>query len=870
MRLMRNWQLKAFQLLIAVFLLTTIIMGQGDIPIFTFIDDFNDNDMDFVYIKHPYQYFLWEDLQIAGLWQVGSSPYLSIKEENQQLEITFRSDSIGRVFGAAYKTRFWLIGDFDVQVDYKLIKWPSSNGVRVALSAISEQIERHVERVSFGPIDRESWPPTQAREVYLTHFQEGVRGFIPTNHTEGTLRLERKGEQLIGYFWDTDINDWREISRGFIESGKVRIQIAAWSHKWEGENFFIGQEVKVAFDNFRIDGQIVFQPDNVVIAVPGMGGTQLGLRYWENNQWVETGLSRGPGFPWDIFFGVGNPENLKFIVTDRSAYPERDDIIALRMLDIPSNNDIVYLSRVISRFGYTVFAFPYDFRYSVRNSDRNNALSLENHINRIKYLTGVDYVNIIAHSMGGLIVKQYLKNKVDRGESTDIRTLITIGTPFLGAPTAFQAIRYGYNFGVPIISGGKVKKIAPTIPGIYNLIPYPKHFGDYYFTDRGPVEISDFLSKEYYPYLSEKEMKQFHEELDLWKIPSNVNVYNISGYNQSTLIAINEGMKDTFYSSTPPFILLFRYTTAGDGTVPLNSATAINSKKQFYVELDHGGMLSDVDVLTLIVNLLRNNDNYISDKIRTSLPKEMKNIINFMTLSPVRFVVYDSIGNCTGILPDGTFEEQIPGSKVDIVNDHQIVSIPENNDSYIVVIEGLSEGTFTFIQTENDWKGELIRATAWIDVLTTPGAQSMLFTEFGAQGLSLIVDSDGDSIPDTITPPTIQDVTNQIQATFSGFRYNRLTKRYVQNVTITNITNIPIEAPVSIVLTNLTQGVSLFNATGTTTFVKPIGSPYRTVNVGSDNILAPGESVSTTLEFTNPNNLPISYDILVLAGASVR
>jgi hypothetical protein len=384
-----------------------------------------------------------------------------------------------------------------------------------------------------------------------------------------------------------------------------------------------------------------------------------------------------------------------------------------------------------------------------------------------------------------------------------------------------------------------------------------------------PVEISSFLSNNYYTYLSEKEMKQFHEELDLWNIPSNVNVYNISGYGQSTLFKIIEGnSSQTFVGSTAPCLPL-TYTTAGDGTVPLISATAINSKKQFYVKLNHGAILGDNDILALIANLLQNNENYTSVKIRTSLP-EMKNSINFTTCSPVRFVVYDSMGNRTGVLPDGTFEEQIPGSRVDVLDDHQFVSIPENSDSYIVVIEGLDEGTFTFIQTENDWKGNLIRVTAWLDVPTTPGAQSLLFTEFGAQGLALIVDSDGDSIPDTITPPTIQNVTNQLQMTFSGFRYNRLTRRYVQSVTITNITGIPIEAPVSIILVNLTQGVSLFNATGTTTFIEPIGSPYKTVNVGNDNILSPGESVSVVFEFTNPNNLPISYNVLVLAGASIR
>ena len=85
---------------------------------------------------------------------------------------------------------------------------------------------------------------------------------------------------------------------------------------------------------------------------------------------------------------------------------------------------------------------------------------------------------------------------------------------------------------------------------------------------------------------------------------------------------------------------------------------------------------------------------------------------------------------------------------------------------------------------------------------------------------------------------------------------------------ITNVSNNPINAPVALALDNLTQTVTLFNADGVTSCAAPAGSPFRLVNVGSDNILSPGESVVVTLEFTNPNNLNINFTPRLLAGSN--
>ena len=69
-----------------------------------------------------------------ALWAVsvyGTGP--QIAEQNQELEIAIPGWSYGADFGAKLSSRFLFRGDFDVQVDFRLLTWPFGNGVRTAL-----------------------------------------------------------------------------------------------------------------------------------------------------------------------------------------------------------------------------------------------------------------------------------------------------------------------------------------------------------------------------------------------------------------------------------------------------------------------------------------------------------------------------------------------------------------------------------------------------------------------------------------------------------------------------------------------------------------------------------------------------------------
>lgn len=111
------------------------------------------------------------------------------------------------------------------------------------------------------------------------------------------------------------------------------------------------------------------------------------------------------------------------------------------------------------------------------------------------------------------------------------------------------------------------------------------------------------------------------------------------------------------------------------------------------------------------------------------------------------------------------------------------------------------------------------------------------------------------------------DVSGSVTITPAGFVLNPVTKRYAQNVTVTNVSAVAIPAPISLVLDSLSGNAALFNATGITdALVPPAGSPF----LNADITLAPGQSTTFALQFTDPTNAAITYNTRVLAGPGAR
>jgi hypothetical protein len=106
------------------------------------------------------------------------------------------------------------------------------------------------------------------------------------------------------------------------------------------------------------------------------------------------------------------------------------------------------------------------------------------------------------------------------------------------------------------------------------------------------------------------------------------------------------------------------------------------------------------------------------------------------------------------------------------------------------------------------------------------------------------------SLPSTAPSPT--NVSGDVKVTEGGFRYDFSKKAFVQTVTITNTSGSALNGPLYLVLPNLSSNATLANSSGTYN-----GDPYLTA---ATNALAANQSITLTLEFTDPTHKAITYD----------
>ncbi len=175
-----------------------------------------------------------------NLWhtvQIGTGPAVTVA--NNRLEITIppnsTNDSFQAIFGAGLTSACIVHGDFDLQVGFTLLTWPSASGVRTGLGSSfllggtgpsASTTPFAVERDSFGNPSVDF--PNQPREVYLTHLIDGVQGIVPTSAQSGQLRLVRSGATATGYYLNS--STWIVIHNGPVDPGDLGFGFAAWSH----------------------------------------------------------------------------------------------------------------------------------------------------------------------------------------------------------------------------------------------------------------------------------------------------------------------------------------------------------------------------------------------------------------------------------------------------------------------------------------------------------------------------------------------------------------------------------------------------------------------------------------------------------------
>lgn len=110
----------------------------------------------------------------------------------------------------------------------------------------------------------------------------------------------------------------------------------------------------------------------------------------------------------------------------------------------------------------TFFPFPYDWRLGAAQ----NAERLADYVGCVRAFYPSRPINLLAHSMGGLVARRYLLVS----DAPPIRRLVTVGTPWLGAPSAVQNLENG-SFMPLIWTWDDLRYAMPSLPAIAELLP---------------------------------------------------------------------------------------------------------------------------------------------------------------------------------------------------------------------------------------------------------------------------------------------------------------------------------------------------------------------------------------------------------------
>lgn len=501
---------------------------------------------------------------------------------------------------------------------------------------------------------------------------------------------------------------------------------------------------------------------NPVILIPGITGTYL-LKDNDNHDEVWPNLTQMllPGD--DLFL------NYLALETDGTENPDRpvllDDIIR-GAVGVHVFNSLI---DELTANGYTentdLFTFPYDWR----KSSAENATLLKNKIEEVLSKTGAEKVDLVAHSMGGLIAKKYIAD--NSGDKID--KLIFLGTPHLGAPKAFKVLMYGDNMGfntffhlVNILKPSTAKIISQNMPAVYELLPSEKYVsdnGDYVINavdKNNPInldygETKDLMIEKGRNSLIFPFAEKLHDGVDNLDL-STVNTYNFVGCGTKTIGQIITKRKRswTHLWLTWEDDYDLKYVN-GDETVPLFSADGISTNNKYFVKNTvHGSLPSGDGAKEDVRAILKGDTLPTSPDILTDVSNCNISGKVVSTHSPVELHIYDENGNHTGLNTDGDIEENIPNVQYDVIEGEDFAFLPDGIN-YKIVTKATDTGGFNFQIKDEDKNDNITDTYDWTLIpLETLQAQGEIWVgpSYPESDYAVQMDEDGNGTVDQTFP----------------------------------------------------------------------------------------------------------------------
>ncbi|MEI6288390.1 MAG: hypothetical protein WCP18_02270, partial [bacterium] len=508
------------------------------------------------------------------------------------------------------------------------------------------------------------------------------------------------------------------------------------------------------------------------------------------------------------------------------------DLLGQWQLD-PILNTYDNLWQALKNAGYeegkNLFSLPYNWRLS----NVITAGLLKTKIQEIKNICNCDKVDLVAHSMGGIVARTYIEGD---GYNNDVDKLIFLATPHLGSTKTYlmwasgipgirksdwifsrifnaEAERNGFGSASQYIRNKPIESVNQILP-IYS-----------YLRDKGSNSLRQYPDN----YPRNYFLEQLNQADNLAKLNS-VQIYNFlaNTTDEETItnlrvVSHNDPFGDWSYGEPENFEYLWTDQGIeygpGDTTVPKGSNSNFNNSPDIIIDSDHTSIPTDAQ--KQVIKILTGTEP--TTEVRENF---VHNAIMVQIHSPADFVITAPDGKKLGFgqnqIPNAFYTnigEQFAVIKNPLEGEYKVDLTGTGNGSYKLVLSYLDDQN----NTDNSFNGQI-----------TVGEQQSFTANYSqASGTSIELK------PVDHTPPII-NITNPI-ASSSYFRSDIL------NINYTAIDDFSGTATISITLNNQPLATSTLNLSA-----YPVGN-YNLVITAID---VSGNTASSTVNFQIITDLP--------------
>ncbi len=624
------------------------------------------------------------------------------------------------------------------------------------------------------------------------------------------------GITAVGYDKDNNVITKASLNQGNTDTGKLdQVRVEAPSGKKLSYVIISGTANQWLIDDLTTDAAGVPNDRTPTIFLPGIAGTRMSNKF--RNLWPD----------WPSLYGSLDDNHLDVMELKSDGVSPLKDEEAYKTVTVgdairKEATEDFYESFIghMSDRGYKecskpkevcadgrLFVWGYDWRKDLKPS----VADLTSYIEQVKTATGSSQVNLVAHSMGGLIARSYISNST---RAQNVSIMVTMGTPYLGAPKAFQAIHYtacllDAAFKKCWLNRDQLHELAQNFPAMYQLTPSPNYFKvypngyinmDHDITNDGQKEgwlayqqVSELLSTNNSNQESWK--NGFYQTVDSYNNGTKgVRVYAFigDGTKNETPGGMREFMRKTWFGFGSEEKAYDLNVVSGDKTVPLYSASLGRGSgaadfsgdvTMYYTADEHGGIPKNTNVQNLITDILETSGATANGFAGTSqttstfsaspngilrVGKTMHMADTTTPSAPVRLqpqllsgkqillqgaatlVVTDVTGNVVKSTPQETVEN-IPGSSLEQLGSTTSVFLPDEGE-YTFRIDG--QGTDAVDLRLRTITDEQIKQTVvYKDIVVSEATVATLHYDTSSPDYALQIDSNGDGSTDRVEQP---------------------------------------------------------------------------------------------------------------------